>query len=129
VNIFNWRRPAPKTDLPFGLTADQIRTLDDLTENTGYRIFTRLLQQVAELNGEYLLRCKSTEMMYEQRGFISALRTVITLIPQIVGEVRRRDDERRKQPVAGDGLQRGSFIGGPWNAVWQRLGNGPDSGD
>lgn len=123
--IFNWRRPAPKTDLPFGLTEDQISLLDDLTTVHGFRIFVRLLQQIVELNGEYLLRCKSTDDIHEQRGFITALREVITLVPNIVEEAKRRDDERRKQDAATDGgLRRGPFFGGPWDSVWQRWGGG-----
>lgn len=129
MSIFTWRRPAPKTNLPFGLTEDQIHTLDDLTSKPGYRIFVRLLQQVAELNGDYLLRCKSTEDIHEQRGFITALREVVTLVPNIVEEARRRDDERRKQLAGSDGeLERGPFIGGPWHDVWQRWRGGGGSG-
>jgi hypothetical protein len=112
--IFSWKKPkGSEANLPFGLTEHQIELLSSLKENRAFDIYKKLLQDVAEYNGSYLLAEKEPNRMYYRQGFISALRDAIRIVDTITEEAHRARTARQSAD-ARSLFDTRPFIGTAW---------------
>ena len=120
MNIFTWkRREKPKTQYPLGLNAHQLEQLEALKDSKQFGIFISLLKQIAEFNGEVLLSTEDT-LFYRRQGYVNALREVINLLPLILSEARRIDNERTRTTNGTEPAESSSFLGSPWRDYRER---------
>jgi hypothetical protein len=125
MNLFRWgarptSTPDDKPDTPpFGLNPETLSQLDELSREPRYRIFTRLLQEIAEDRGVNLLHYKDEGDFRYWQGYISALRDTQRLIPDLVDRYVRTQREQSERADKGNGEpDRRTFYGSPW---WDAL--------
>ena len=117
---FNWRKR--ETPYPFNLEEEYIDRLRALRKDGNFRIFTRILQEVAEHNGDILLRYKDHGEIRERQGFITALRYVIDLPDTIIDSAEEADNARRRTTDTGKSNGPGTgLIGSAYYDLIQRL--------
>ena len=117
---FNWRRR--ETPYPFNLEKEYIDRLRTLRKDGNFRIFARILQEVAEHNADILLRYKDHGDIRERQGFINALRYVIDLPDTIIDSAEEADNARRRTTDTGQTNGPGTgFIGSAYYDLIQRL--------
>lgn len=125
---FTWKRASAIPTNPFELSKSQVQQLADLTTRPGYAILLKLLQDVAEHNGDILLKLKDHSEIRERQGFINALRYVVDIVPNIQQRADVVNAERARlesDATDGNGYNWTGF-GGPWRDVYDRLRRSAD---
>ncbi len=117
---FNWRKR--ETPYPFNLEKEYVDRLRTLRKDGNFVIFARILQEVAEHNGDLLLRYKDHGDIRERQGFINALRYVIDLPDTIIDSAEQVDNARRPTDDGNAAGPRDSFIGSAYYDLIKRLG-------
>ena len=117
---FSWRKH--ETLYPFNLEEEHISRLRTLRKDGNFRIFARILQEVAEHNASILLRYKDHGEIRERQGFINALRYVVDLPDTIIDKAEEADNARRRTTDTGNTNGPGTgLIGSAYYDLIQRL--------
>ena len=115
MSMFKWRHKTAETYYPYDLNPEDLERLKDLTNERAFIIFTSLLQDIAEYNGETLLNTQD-ETLHRRQGYIQALRDIINLLPLILQQAKAVDASRTNAQSQRNGTDHSGtgFLGGPW---------------
>ena len=113
--MFRWNYTLAETIYPYDLKPEDLDLLKALTNERAFKIFTSLLKDIAEYNGETLLSTQD-ETLHRRQGYIQALRDIINLLPLILQQAKAVDASRTNAQSQRNGTDHSGtgFLGGPW---------------
>lgn len=114
--------------LPFGLTEGEWKTLKTLPSDPGFVALTKILDELARLDGERILQTSNAEALHFLRGHVAGLRKAATVIQEISLKEQEVENERIRRAEDGERRRGGRGVGLFGSPGWGH-GSGPGPGD